>query len=509
MYMRKSSESEDRQQLSLDGQEEALNKIVKLNNLTVVGEPFRESKSARKLGRPKFNEMMELIRKGKADAILCWHLNRLARNPVDGGNIMWELGNRTIKEIRTTESIYTGTPDDRLMMSIIFGMATKKSDDIGRDVKRGNQNAIDAGKWPGTAKIGYIRDREANEIIPDPDRFNLVKKLWKLRLNGVAPMNILKVAREDLKLTTLQRKRTGGLIISQSQLYRLLHDPFYAGFMEWKGQLYPGNHKKMITFSEFQSVQEDFKEKQFSYSTPDCNRFLFQGLFKCGICSSLITTEKKINRYGSKYIYYHCSRKSKVYNFCPEKSVQEHVINTAILQFLDSISLSDDIQSFILKKTRQANSKIQEQKIIDQKKTQKRLEKNEYKLERIRDLLLKEVIAEEDYLIDKEKYILENIQIKEKMKQKGWEGSELIEPLKESFSFLNRAKFEFEHGDYNKKRLILKTVSSNLILKAKTPLISAKFPFDVLLKNEGISTEQDVWEEIRTFAKDIKRLGLI
>ena len=79
LYCRKSTDTEDKQVLSLDSQESELIQLAKANNLEILT-ILRESKSAKEPGRPIFNEMMKMIETKKADAILCWKLDRLARN---------------------------------------------------------------------------------------------------------------------------------------------------------------------------------------------------------------------------------------------------------------------------------------------------------------------------------------------------------------------------------------------------------------------------------------------
>jgi len=100
LYARRSSESEDRQMASIESQTEELKKLSKENSLNIV-EIFSESKSAKAPGRPVFNEMVERIQKGEAQGILCWKLNRLARNPIDGGQISWMLQENVIEHIQT------------------------------------------------------------------------------------------------------------------------------------------------------------------------------------------------------------------------------------------------------------------------------------------------------------------------------------------------------------------------------------------------------------------------
>ncbi len=67
-----------------------MKQIVERENLTIV-KIFQESKSAKLPGREIFGEMIEFIKSGKANAILCWKIDRLSRNPVDEGLIKWML----------------------------------------------------------------------------------------------------------------------------------------------------------------------------------------------------------------------------------------------------------------------------------------------------------------------------------------------------------------------------------------------------------------------------------
>ncbi len=86
LYARKSSEDKNRQVTSIEDQIKELTRIARENDIQIV-EIISESKSAKKPGREGFNEMLQKIHQGQADGILCWKLDRLARNPIDNGNI--------------------------------------------------------------------------------------------------------------------------------------------------------------------------------------------------------------------------------------------------------------------------------------------------------------------------------------------------------------------------------------------------------------------------------------
>src|SRR4051812_22426594 len=104
VYARKSSEDDNRQVLSLPSQSEVLDSVAKRNDCEIL-EVLTEARSAKQPGRPIFNEMMRRLDAGEADGILCWKLDRLARNPIDAGAVIWAVTNGGITII-TPNQIY-------------------------------------------------------------------------------------------------------------------------------------------------------------------------------------------------------------------------------------------------------------------------------------------------------------------------------------------------------------------------------------------------------------------
>src|SRR2546426_10786764 len=96
LYSRKSTEAEDRQILSIDSQIDDVKRLAEKLGLT-IGEIFTEARSAKAPGRPVFNDMMRRIAAGEGAGILCWKLDRLARNPMDGGSLIWAVRQHRIR----------------------------------------------------------------------------------------------------------------------------------------------------------------------------------------------------------------------------------------------------------------------------------------------------------------------------------------------------------------------------------------------------------------------------
>lgn len=97
IYVRKSSESEERQVQSLDDQVNYALERAKALKIKVI-QIFKETKSAKEpYKRPLFENMVKRIENGEANGIICWHMNRLSRNPVDSGKIQYLLQKEVIK----------------------------------------------------------------------------------------------------------------------------------------------------------------------------------------------------------------------------------------------------------------------------------------------------------------------------------------------------------------------------------------------------------------------------
>lgn len=297
LYARKSSESEDRQMASIDDQIREVKRLADEQGLNII-DTITESKSAKAPGRKAFNDMLLRIEKGDAEGILCWKLNRLARNPVDGGKISWMLQNGIVKHIQCHGRGYLPS-DNVLMMQVELGMANQFIKDLSTDVKRGMRNKAERGWYPaGLPPVGYMhhKDRKGRvgpiEIIIDKKRFPIVKQLWKMMLTG--NFTISDVIRKAEKLGLRNEKKQP---YSTASFYKMFRCKFYCGYFNWSdenGQVkeYTGKHQRMISVAEFEKVQrilgvKAITKRERTYSFP------FKGSLSCGECTSPITAERK------------------------------------------------------------------------------------------------------------------------------------------------------------------------------------------------------------------------
>ena len=321
IYARKSSEGEDKQITSIPDQIEECLKLAQTYNLEVV-DIIEESKSAKEPGRKKFNEMMERIHKGEANGVIIWQLNRIARNPVDGGTFIWAVQKKQIRHVQAFGESYR-SEDDLVMMYIKFGMSTQYSRDLSNNVNRGLIKKAMRGWCPYTViPLGYKHHHDGKltvggkEIIPDKN-FKHIKHLWKLFLTEKYSVSELKTIGDNLGITMRRRKRVSKAP-SINTYYRIFKSEFYRGYFTWKDEdgnpkRYKGKHTAMITLKEFQKVQTILNK---GISSPTVHtKNAFTGIFTCGECHSPITIEI-VNRAYCKHCRYRFSIKNK--SACPK-----------------------------------------------------------------------------------------------------------------------------------------------------------------------------------------------
>ncbi|MDP3758159.1 MAG: recombinase family protein, partial [Candidatus Daviesbacteria bacterium] len=164
LYARKSTDVEDKQVLSIDAQLTELREFAKRENLNIAQE-FVEKQSAKVPGRPVFNEMMKRIEKGDADCILSWHPDRLARNSVDGGKIVYFLDIGLLASLKFPQFWFESTPQGKFTLSMAFVQSKYYVDSLSENTKRGLRQKVRMGIFPSQAPVGYLNDSRTKTIV--------------------------------------------------------------------------------------------------------------------------------------------------------------------------------------------------------------------------------------------------------------------------------------------------------------------------------------------------------
>ncbi len=472
LYCRKSMDNEDRQVLSLDSQEQELLTMAKKAGLNVV-KVFKESRTAKETGRPIFAEVIAMIQSGKADAILCWKLDRLARNFLDGGLVMDMLQKSVIKEIRTYESIHLPN-ESAFIMAMQFGMANQFSRDLSVNVKRGNRAKMEKGDWPNHPPYGYLNDKTNKTIKIDKYRAPYVKRAFELYATGsYSVKNIANILYQE------GLRAPSGNKVYQSIIHRILINPFHYGVMVRDGKYYRGNHTPIISKEMFDQVQDVIHGR--NKPRPQTHFFPLRGFLKCENCDCMLTACLK-----KGHQYYYCTNGR---GNCTEHQtyMREKYLYEKIAPLFGELKFDDEVIEIMYQAAKEKTEKKDTYAETVLATLQNRLESLKTKENRLLDTFLSEQINKELYDAKALEIHNERISLDKQIAEHRTNDPRAaftLEPIKKVFIEASRAMDDFLNGHDDEKRKIMEKLLWNLSIKNQN-VAQHKFksPYEVLAKS--------------------------
>lgn len=342
LYARKSTESEERQVLSIDSQIKEMLQLADREGLEIVAMK-RESHSAKETGqRPVFNEIVEEIASGKYNGILTWAPDRISRNAGDLGKIVDLMDAGKLQEIRTYSQSFRNNPNEKFLLMILGSQAKLENDNRGVNVRRGLRTRVEMGLWPTTPPTGYVTQKLMDKkchVIADAERAPIIRQMFeKMAHEKWSGRKIHQWLKFDINFKTVGKKN-----LALSNVFRTLQNPFYYGIFEYpkkSGNWYQGKHEPIVTKELFEKVQAQLKRDNIVRQSKE---FAFTKLMVCGLCGSMISAEEKYKQLKdgttAKYVYYGCGR-SKDRN-CKNPYLREEELVEQLTALLDKIDLSE------------------------------------------------------------------------------------------------------------------------------------------------------------------------
>lgn len=493
LYCRKSTEGEERQVLSLESQRQAIERAFGDRPELEVVRVFEESKSAKSPGRPLFAEMLAGIQRGEAEGIVSWAPDRLARNSVDGGQVIYLLDCDILRNLKFVTYTFENNPQGKFMLQIMFGQSKYYSDSLSENVRRGNRTKLEHGWRPNRAPVGYANCKETSTIVPDPDRFPLVRRLFELFLTGeYSPRQLAILARHEWGFLTPRTKRRGGKPLALATIYKMLGNPFYAGVIVWGAEIYAGRHKPVVSAEEFERVQELLGRP--GRPRPSRHSFAFTGLIRCGTCGMMVTAEQKTNKYGSRYIYYHCTRRG-LGPRCPERSVEEEALKGQFRRFLANLTIDPRIERWAYAAFRNEEAGAESAREAGRRARAAAIEEISIQLSELNSLRLRRLMDDAEYVrervrLEAERKTLENSQSKLSVRSR-------FELLEETVSLSKCAVDWFSNAENAAQRFLLQTVGSNFFLTSRKVSVEAVKPFRSTPISTDFSQQCGVVKDVR------------
>ncbi len=495
IYTRKSTDTEDRQVRSISDQLAELKSLALKENVEVV-DIFVEKQTAKVPGRPILNEMLQRIEAGEATGILAWHPDRLARNSVDGGKIIYLLDTGKITELKFPTFWCDTTPQGKFMLSIAFSQSKYYVDNLSENIKRGHRNKVKDGIWPQMSPLGYVNVK-GKGIIPDILTTPFIKKAFEAYATGNFTLRQIREKINELGLKTKSNKE-----LSISNYQQILKNPIFTGLMRYNGEIYEGKHEPIITKKLFDTAQEVMIRKS-KPKGKGLKSYLYRGFFHCGECGCFITTE---TQKGHNYL--RCTKRK---NPCLQKYVREEIITSEIKENIKKVSLSSAWANASINYFENEKMKIAQAESSFAQKARNELVEIETKLDRLLDLQLDGNLSQAEYTAKKYKLILAKKDLEEKISAFGRKSNNRFELAIAFLKEANQAEKYAQQENPERIRDFLKKIGSNFRIADRTLVLDFKNAFKIAEKYhaealcaEAVSYDFTKSENWRCFLIDVR-----
>ncbi|MFA4818220.1 MAG: recombinase family protein [Parcubacteria group bacterium] len=471
LYARKSTDVEDKQVLSIDAQLTELRTFAREQNLDVV-EEFIEKQSAKIPGRPIFGQMLKRIERGEVTGIVSWHPDRLARNSIDGGQIIYLIDIGKLASMKFPSHWFENTPQGKFSLSMAFVQSKYYVDSLSENTKRGLRQKVRMGIFPSQAPVGYLNDSRTKTIVVEKRKSKIVRLAFEKYVKGNMRLEDVSSFLAKSGVTTRTGKR-----ISKTKASFILSNPFYIGLFKYGGEIHEGKHEPIISKKLFDEAQEMLKFRGQPERKPQNEPQPYCGLISCASCGMMITGEYKVKKQKNgnthEYIYYHCTKKRKDMK-CPEPCIREEELDRQLSSEIKKVSLPKDWAEELLKMAEKDFNNSAPSLVASVKESETKLSVISQKLERLLTGYLDQVIDQPDYCLQKSKLLLQKKSLQEEMTSLSHKQNDWLEPMKEWIKDAQTLDGIARDTDLFAKKVKAKEIfGSNLLLGEKLVRASA------------------------------------
>lgn len=486
-YVRKSTEGLERQALSIETQRRKIREFFP--DLKIIDYVEERRSAYEPNNRPSFDSVLDRITAGEAQGIVAWHPDRLSRNEEEAAKITYRVRTGKIADLKFCSYNFDNSPEGIMMLQLALSQSQYSSSKLSKDVKRGLEQKLRLGQRPGVVPEGYLNDKANKDVIIDPERFDLVRKMWDMMLTGqYTPPKIADIANKEWGYRTVQRSKIGGKPLSRSSSYYMFTNMYYAGIIVHKGEQYPGSHTAMITLEEYDHVQQLLGRKGKPRKTAK-REFAFTGFIKCGECGCSYTAEV-----SKGHTYYHCTRRKKDVVCSQRKNIREEVLDGMLESELAKYTIQPDFRDWALEALRESNLIEAESRNKIYETQQRALVNAQKQMDSLIDMRTRDLLNDEEYTERRDSLRTQINRLKEETGATEERAEKWLELTERTFNFATYAHKAFLFGDLAAKKEIVMALGQNFEIK------------DRLLQFEANKWLQPIAEDYPAMASEYEKV---
>lgn len=457
---------------------------------------FELVESSTRGDRKEFHQLIAFVRRQKNRiALVADAVDRVQRSFKESTLIddLRRSGRVEVHFLREGLILNEETPAERLLLWDFATLSAKAYvAALSQNVRRSLQFKIKNGEWITKAPVGYrnVADPTTGKrvVIVDEERAHYVRRAFELYATGaysIAALNVI-LCREGLTNNVPPFRPLGNNLI-----YLLLRNPFYAGLMRIKGQVYPHKYPPLVSealFQTCQAVRGRFHKQPFKYAAKP---FVFRGLIHCAFCGCAVTADQKKGR----YTYLRCTKRRGP---CAGIRVREEVVIAQVQRLFGRLAIPRSaLQKVeaVLRRSHGYEQAIREAAIRSAEAQQAALRRQATIL---LDLRIADRISSEEYDRRAEVIQLQQREAAALVAQHLDGDDRFRATVLALLDVLSRASAIFRGSNLDQKRRLLAFVCSNYTLKGRKLRYELKKPFDAVASARSRSSWLPLLEVLRT-----------
>lgn len=310
---------------TIEMQQDALRAFAAGNRLTVVDEYYDEAQSGTLpfADRPEGRRLLADAKANKFDAVLFYRTDRLGRSAFEGLRICQQLSDLGIAIRSISENYDTSTPTGKLVFTMLLALAENELSTIKKRMNDGKQRKLRRGLSAvvGHPPYGYIRTPDQKLAIDNTlvwgnkTKADVVRYIFETTV--VKNTGAVVMANH---LNSLKIPACGAKLWSQGTVLRMLKNPKYKGVAHYNcdSKLYDDiieiEIPPIVSAELWQAANDGFlHRKTFNRQKMSRNHYLLgQGLIRCAHCGLSYVGIYYNNRPPTQTKrFYHCNGKAR------------------------------------------------------------------------------------------------------------------------------------------------------------------------------------------------------
>ncbi|MEO7214921.1 recombinase family protein [Mucilaginibacter sp.] len=392
LYIRVSTDEQADKGYSQRSQDEVLHKYCVLRSIAVHDVVY-EDHSAKTFNRPAWSKMLNGLKKSKTkepvDFILFTKWDRFSRNTADAYQMIALLRKLGAEPQAIEQPLDLSVPENKMMLAFYLAVPEVENDRRALNIFHGIRRARKEGRWTTIAPVGYI-NRTTEEgrkyIRPHEPQAGIMKRAFaELATGRTVVEQVWKKAKKE------------GLSCGRNNFWNMVRNPVYCGkivvhpFQDETRQLVEGQHEAIISDELFNQVQHilDGRKRTKGTKLISPEMLPLRGFITCTVCGRLLTGSASKGR-RFRYYYYHCTAACRIRFKADQVNVDFTELLKSFIPKRPFRTLFKEIAKDVFK---QQTANRQNQRL----QTIAKLESQQARLKKARDLLLNDGINLQDY----------------------------------------------------------------------------------------------------------------